>query len=174
MVLATAVEVERNGCPQMQSHTAPTGPILLRATGLMLHFLLRIRGRRWMIAVVSGRATSQKSESCEEYRCHDFRNCPVCHLLAYDYFILILQSKIGRNRGSKIVLIDGSRLTELMTEFEVAVVSEGKVSWEWQLEVSCNASSFVASEPVNPIGNALIPLRYIGPCLSLKAFHRGS
>jgi hypothetical protein len=54
-----------------------------------------------MVAVVSGRATSQKGESCEEYKCHDFRNCPVCHLLAYEYFIPILQSKIGRNRGEQ-------------------------------------------------------------------------
>jgi hypothetical protein len=72
--------------------------ILLRATGLMLHFLFGIADRRWMVAVVSGRATSYKSESCEEYGCHDFRNCPVCHLLAYEYFILILQLEIGRNR----------------------------------------------------------------------------
>jgi hypothetical protein len=99
-------------------------PLLLRAASLVFHFLLRIRCRRWMVAVVSGRATSQKSESCEEYRCHDFRNCPVCHLLAYAYFVLILQSKIGRNRGSKIVLIDGSRLAELMIEFGVAVATD--------------------------------------------------
>jgi len=59
-------------------------PFLLRAAGLVFHFLLRIRCRRWMVAVVSGRATSQKSESCEEYRCYDFRNYPVCHLLAYE------------------------------------------------------------------------------------------
>jgi hypothetical protein len=78
-----------------------TGPLLLRTAGLVFHFLLRICCRRWMVAVVSSHATSQKSESCEEYRCYDFRNCPVCHLLAYEYFILILQSKIGRNRGSK-------------------------------------------------------------------------
>jgi hypothetical protein len=101
-----------------------TAPLLLRTAGLVFHFLLRIRYRRWMVAVVSGRATSQKSESCEEYRCYDFRNCPVCHLLAYAYFVLILQSKIGRNRGSKIVLIDGSRLAELMIEFSVAVATD--------------------------------------------------
>jgi hypothetical protein len=49
-----------------------TGPFPLGATGLVFHFLLGIRGRRWMIAMVSGRAPSQKSESCEEYWCHDF------------------------------------------------------------------------------------------------------
>src|ERR1700744_123049 len=78
---------------QMQSRKTVPVLFLLRTTGLRLHFLLRIRGRRWMIAVISGRATTQKSESCEEYGCHDFRKCPVCHLLAYEYFILILQSK---------------------------------------------------------------------------------
>ena len=88
-----------------------TEPLLLRAAGLVFHLLLRIRCRRWMVAVISGGATSQKSESCEEYRCYH-RNCPVCHLLAYEYFILILQSKIGRNCGSKIVLIDVSRLAD--------------------------------------------------------------
>ena len=87
-------------------------------------FLLRTL--KWLVglAVAFSRATRQKSESCEEYRCYDFRNCPVCHLLAYAYFVLILQSKIGRNRGSKIVLIDGSRLAELMIEFSVAVATD--------------------------------------------------
>ena len=43
-------------------------PFQLRATGLMLQFLLRISGWRRMIAVVSGRATREKSECCEKYR----------------------------------------------------------------------------------------------------------
>ena len=47
-----------------------TGPLLLRATGLVFHFLLRTHGWPWMIAVVSSRATRQKSECSEEHLRH--------------------------------------------------------------------------------------------------------
>jgi hypothetical protein len=44
--------------------------------GRVFHFMLRTRGWRWMIAVVSSRATRQKSECYEEYWSYDFRYCP--------------------------------------------------------------------------------------------------
>ena len=37
-------------------------PLLLRATGRVFHFMLRTRGWPWIMAVVSSRATRQKSE----------------------------------------------------------------------------------------------------------------
>jgi hypothetical protein len=46
-----------------------TESLLLRA------FMLRTLGWRWMIAVVCGRATRQKSECYEEYWSYDFRYC---------------------------------------------------------------------------------------------------
>jgi hypothetical protein len=54
----------------------PLKTLLLRATGRVFHFVLRTRGWRWMIAVVSSRATRQKSECYEEYWSYDFRYCP--------------------------------------------------------------------------------------------------
>jgi hypothetical protein len=49
--------------------------LLLRATGRVFHFMLRTRGWPWIIAVVSSRATRQKSECYEEYWSYDFRYC---------------------------------------------------------------------------------------------------
>jgi hypothetical protein len=130
-----------------------------------------------MVAVVSGRATSQKSESCEEYRCYDFRNCPVCHLLAYAYFVLILQSKIGRNRGSKIVLIDGSRLAELMIEFSVAVATDTtKDAFHSDLQILLAQGNFTLPFWASGKGDKGHPLDakmlIIGTILLPRLFHR--